>query len=352
MLQALRILTLYVVSLFLLLRTVVGKHYPESNAGFAGILNPHDGASAEDQSSTTTTDLTHPAFQNEELTPTSSYSYSSVALPPPPPPQDLPLRFLNAGKGDVEEGWRRYKKTLQWRQEENIDTILREAYPDFVLIKQHYPHFYHLTGHNGQPVYYEQPAKTDLQALRDSSVTFPQLLRHYIMITEFQWQMLNRDDYMTSIFVIDLEGIRMRDFVGETVDFVKKMSTLAALHYPERAGQVFVVNVPRWFQLIWKVVKTIVDESTLRKIFILRGKEEILESLKQHVPFSHIPPEYGGGSAYKLGDAPEEVILANLMRHNLQLAKTGQPMCTSCHGIKNSQQWPCNFCSWTPARSY
>ena len=43
----------------------------------------------------------------------------------------------------------------------------------------------------------------------------------------------------------------MTDFVGESVDFVKKASAFSAQHYPERAGFVFVVNVPSWFKMIW-----------------------------------------------------------------------------------------------------
>ena len=73
-----------------------------------------------------------------------------------------------------------------------------------------------------------------------------QLLKHYAMITEFQWQFLERDDFQRSIYIIDLAGIRMTDFVGECVDFVRQASAFTAAHYPERAGHVFVVNVPGW----------------------------------------------------------------------------------------------------------
>lgn len=67
----------------------------------------------------------------------------------------------------------------------------------------------------------------------------------------YQWQYLERDDLQHSIYIIDLDGIRMTDFVGESVDFVKRAAGFSAQHYPERAGYVFVVNVPSWFKLIW-----------------------------------------------------------------------------------------------------
>jgi hypothetical protein len=157
-------------------------------------------------------------------------------LAPPPPPQELPLRFLRAGKGDVEEGLRRYELSLQWRQEYRVDNILREPNHNFDVIKQHYKHYCHGKGKNGEPCYYEHPPKTNLKALREAGVNLETLLRHYIQVTEFQWQFLERDDLQKSIYIIDLDGMRFGDFVGEVVDFVKRASKLSNLHYPERAG--------------------------------------------------------------------------------------------------------------------
>jgi hypothetical protein len=257
------------------------------------------------------------------------------------PPTNLPLRFLRAGKNNREEGLRRYQETLQWRSSEKIDTILREASPNFDIIKRHYPHFYHLTGKNGEPCFYEQPPKTDLKSLRAGGVTLAKLLRHYTMITEFQWQYLQRDDLMTSIYVIDLEGIRLGDFVGEVVDFVKTASKLSAQHYPERAGCVFVINVPAWFKIIWSVVKPIVDVDTLKKIYILRGKEEIRRCMQEKIALENIPPEYGGNSM-PLGKSPEEASLRELIEHNNRLAEQKKCACDK----------PCHWCSWVPARAY
>ena len=172
------------------------------------------------------------------------------------------------------------------------------------------------------------------------------------MITEYQWQVLNRDDKMTSIFVVDLDGIKLSDFVGETKAFVQKASTIAALHYPERAGKVFVVNVPIWFQVIWKCIKPLIDDTTMEKIYILRGKDEILTNLKKHVPIENIPPEYGGHGILPLNESPQEKYLAQLMEHNLQLEKLNRTVCHGCSSTSNTKDWPCQFCSWEPARRY
>lgn len=189
-----------------------------------------------------------------------------------------------------------------------------------------------------------------MKALKRAGLNCDQMIRYYNMLTEFQWQMLSRDDSMTSIFIVDLEGITLGDFVGEAVDLVKKAAKVSAEHYPERAGLVFIVNVPKWFKLIWKVVLPLVPESTVKKIFVLRGRDEIVSNLSQHIPMENIPAEYGGASPIPLGQSLEENLLANLMQYNLHMAAahSGVGVSDPVHMEQLSQQ----FCNWVPARSY
>jgi hypothetical protein len=165
------------------------------------------------------------------------------------------------------------------------------------------------------------------------------------MFTEYGWQRMSPDDNAKSVYIIDLDGIRLGDFVGETVDFVKKASAFTGQHYPERAGYVMVINVPSWFKLIWNVVKPMVDEATLKKIYILRGKKEIFEAMCERIPIENIPPEYGGQSM-PLGESPQEHDLCALMRHNNEL-EAGRCPCEGPHGNP-----PCEFCRFAPVRSY
>jgi len=82
----------------------------------------------------------------------------------------LPLRFLKAAKGDIQEGWRRFHDTLAWRHREKIDTILQEKNDHFQVIKRHYPHYFHLRGWNNEPVYYEKPAKMNISAMKSQGM--------------------------------------------------------------------------------------------------------------------------------------------------------------------------------------
>lgn len=97
--------------------------------------------------------------------------------------------------------------------------------------------------------------------------------------------------------------------------------------------------------MIWNVVKPMVDDDTLKKISIVRGKDAVFAALSERIPIENIPPEYGGRSM-KLGDSPEEHALRDLIAHNNALANGDY----SCGG--KAANPPCQFCSWRPVRSY
>jgi hypothetical protein len=224
-----------------------------------------------------------------------------------------------------------------------VPQILKEPFPLFDLIRANYPLYCHLKGLNGESVYYEKPPQTNLKLLKANGAGLDLMLRYYAMVTEFGWQWLDRSDSGKSIYIIDLNGIRLTDFAGEVIDFVRKASAFTGANYPERSGCIFIINVPSWFKMIWSVVKPMVDVDTLKKIYILRGKQEIFDAMLERIPIEHIPPEYGGISM-PLGQSPQDHTLCQLMHHNNALGR-GEQVCPGPHG-------GCHFCRFQIARSY
>lgn len=227
-----------------------------------------------------------------------------------PTAADLPNRFLLAEKGDAVKGLARYQETLAWRRDERLSEILFTPSPSFKTIKENYPHYYHKRGKNGEPVYYEKPGKINLKALKGAGLTLDDLMHNYLMVTEFLWQVIEANDNKKCISVIDVDGIGISDFRGEAVEYVRKAAAVSGKHYPERCAYIFVINTPSWFNVIWNVVKTMIDEVTREKVVMVRGKKAILEALQVRIPLENIPEEYGGLSE---GSAPEETLLHDLM---------------------------------------
>jgi CRAL/TRIO domain len=102
-------------------------------------------------------------------------------------------------------------------------------------------------------------------------------LDHYIYVNEYLWQILEAKNAMaTMTSIIDLQGLnfkylRQADIVNFMKEFVKTMD----LHYPQRAYKTLIVNAPKWFHVLYKMISPLLRESTKSKIEIYtRGKRQ------------------------------------------------------------------------------
>ncbi len=257
-----------------------------------------------------------PASSKSVMSPNPPTPSTSSATKMKAPSASIPFRFIRATKGDVAAAKERWADTCKWRKEMGMNTILQEPHPSINVIKQHYPHYFHLRGKKNECCYYEQPPKMNLAALRKEGIQLESLLRHYALCCEYMWNEIEDSEEGKSIYVIDLNGIGFRDFAGEVVDFVTRASKFTGDHYPERSGSIFIINVPSWFSVIWNVVKPMVDDVTKQKITIMKyGQEAITKALMEKIDINNIPPEYGGRSM-PLGQSPEEI---KFMKHFDQL---------------------------------
>lgn len=69
---------------------------------------------------------------------------------------------------------------------------------------------------------------------------------------------------------------------------------MIATYNPERVYQVFIINPPAWFNLIWKLVSPLVNPKTRERIHVLRGQKDITKALLEFVAPENLPKEYGG----------------------------------------------------------
>jgi len=255
----------------------------------------------------TSTGSTPPTPASPTTPTTSSVSTPSSSTKPKLGPGVTPFRFIRATKGDVAAAKTRWADTCKWRDELGMDHVLSQPHPTIQVIKENYPHYFHLRGKKNECCYYEKPPKIDLANLRKSGIELEALLKHYAICCEYMWTNIEPSEEGKSIYVIDLEGMGFRDFAGEVVDFVKRASKFTGDHYPERSGSIFVINVPSWFSVIWNVVKPMVDDVTKQKITIMKyGNEAITKALMEKIDIQNIPPQYGGRSM-PLGQSPEEL---------------------------------------------
>ncbi|RLN14659.1 hypothetical protein BBJ28_00000307 [Nothophytophthora sp. Chile5] len=216
-------------------------------------------------------------------------------------------RFIAGEKGDEEKGRQRYLNTLEWREENQIDNILVTPHPHFEIIKKYYPQYFHGRTRAGLPVYYERPGKIDLPALKREGLSIEDLLRHYMYITEYLWRVVEPNDAGRSITVLDVTGIGMYDLGGEVLDFIKRASSFTGAHYPERSAHIFIINIPGWFNMIWRMVKPLIDPVTREKVS--QHRSDAVEGYFTLIDLDQIPSDLGGNGP-ALGDSVEEHALA------------------------------------------
>ena len=78
------------------------------------------------------------------------------------------------------------------------------------------------------------------------------------------------------------------------LDYVKAVSAIDSNNYPESLGTMFIINAPRAFSAIWRMIKGWLDPRTVSKIHIYSKKSDWLPVLLEHIDVESLPEEIGG----------------------------------------------------------
>eukprot|EP00949_MAST-11_sp_MAST-11-sp1_P004407 g4407.t1 len=232
---------------------------------------------------------------------------ASIDLPP------MPERYLIAEGGDEDAARRRWAETLTWRKENGVDSILSQAQPYFSTIKGMYPHYFHKKDKTGRfYTYYSCPAKLNIAELEDKGITMDDLVRHIVFTMEYIWTIAEPSPDGKLLTVLDMTGISLRKVLSRSIkEFLTKTVKLMSTHYPERTFKTFIINVPRWFYLVWSLIQPFLTERQRNKITIRSddGREDLLELIDE----DSLPTAYGG-NCNDAGKAKIEMEMAKLAK--------------------------------------
>lgn len=62
--------------------------------------------------------------------------------------------------------------------------------------------------------------------------------------------------------------------------------------YPELVEKIFLIHVPFYFGIVWKIVKTMIDEKTAKKMFYTTGQGT--ELMRDYFDIDTLPKNMGG----------------------------------------------------------
>lgn len=217
----------------------------------------------------------------------------------------MPLRFYDSEDGDYAKAYQRWDATFRWRAEMHADLALDEPHPEYELIKKCYPHYF--CGHckEGYLCYYVQPGGMNVQRMKDEGISEARFLWHIMWCLEYVFTHIQRRQTDRLFVILDMGGVSMGDLVGDVMALVKKAVGMMGTHYPERSFKICILNVPAWFNVIFKAIKPLLRKKTQDKIGMCR-KGKVRETLLALIPEDQLPAEYGGTSKVFLSDSVYE----------------------------------------------
>jgi len=214
--------------------------------------------------------------------------------------EDVPPRYVRMQKGNIVKAAAAYAESLRWRQEHDVDTILDRPHPKFDAIKMIFPAFFPGKDKEGHPILVQRPGCIDWDSMKKNGIKQDELLTHYVYIIEYCWNVLNPDPEGTMTSIIDLSNLSFTMLFrrnGEMLSFVKKFVGILSAHYPQRSYKTIIINVPRWFNTAYAVIKPLLRESTKKKIEIYSRGLKQATAVRIAIDGVHIPSEILGGDA-------------------------------------------------------
>ncbi|RHZ17797.1 hypothetical protein DYB37_004641 [Aphanomyces astaci] len=191
----------------------------------------------------------------------------------------VPRSFVVAEMGNLAKARTRYHETLAWRKEQRMDDVLTTPQVHYHTIRRFYKQCIHKQDKQGHPVYIEKLGGIDLKGLLAHGVTLSDLFGHYLFNVEY---IFNRVATTACPYL-----------AGDVLEFVRGCTSVMQKHYPQRSLKIFVVNVPSWFGMIWKLIQPLLNETTRAKTSIL-SEADVPAALLACIDAADLPIEYGG----------------------------------------------------------
>ena len=228
------------------------------------------------------------------------------------------LRFMRAQKWDVPKIIALIKNDIGWRREQDIATI-RFEYPNTILgcdyatqLFQYYPTWIQGFDKQERPVTYKRFGNIDLaKILKETDME--SFLRFHAYETEMSLRVANYSSLKNHcnieqiVIVIDCAGWGLHLATNEAVEFMKGITSIDNTHYPERLGQMLLINAPWTLSGVWSIIKTLLDPVTSAKVQIISNESTWKEKLFEIVDRSQVPMSFGGDAPDL---SPEEMALS------------------------------------------
>jgi len=234
------------------------------------------------------------------------------------------LRFLKARGMDIEKASNMFITSMNWRRDNDVDQILQTfpTSPYFKPLMNYWPSTYLGDFFSGYKVFYERLGAVEVKNLL-RAVPLDALVSYHIYILESQErerrrQFKQRGYSLPFINIQDCDGLGMKHAYGPGIDFLRTLTKIDEANYPEMVHQIFFINTPSVFNVLYKLVAPFVPQSTVEKVRL--NKAELVSLL----PPDRLPPQLGGNAtvSIKTGGPIEDKDIFNGKRLSVAAGST------------------------------
>ncbi|CAN4077964.1 unnamed protein product [Withania somnifera] len=209
------------------------------------------------------------------------------------------LRFLRMRDYDLTKAKNMYLNYLKWREEFNVDEISKELkFEEFDEVKKCYPHGFHGVDRYGRPVYIERLGRVNLNRLLEVTA-IERFVKYHVSEQEktLNWRypacsLAAKKHIASTVSILDVKDVGMSNFSKPARSLFLEIQKIDSHYYPETLHRLFIVNAGSGFKVLWKAIKTFLDQRTLAKIQVLGSN--YTKTLLGVIDPSNLPTFLGG----------------------------------------------------------
>ena len=207
------------------------------------------------------------------------------------------------------------QKIHEFRKNYDIENIFKTRLDSHDLYHEAWPSYVAGEDEWGHWIVFEKVGDWNLDLL--DQIEFKKLLQyraqHLEALMEIKRRVSLRMGCRVSryIQILDLQGLSYNKHMSaKRRSFIKPIFGLQGDIYPETLWKMFCINVHYSFNLIWRIIRPLLDDTVVQKISLVRNKKEILPAMMScSIPIESIPEECGGESRLiRMSDIVDELI--------------------------------------------
>jgi len=219
------------------------------------------------------------------------------------------VRFIRAYPNNVDRVEKSFRKMIQWRIDNSIDTSFRDWMPPQELMDFTPATILKGTDYDGDPIYVERTGALDATGIL-KKYGREIVVKHAIWLREqdewfYEYEKESNRLFKTMTIVIDLKGLNLIQHCSP--DILKAYNEIMDIddnYYPHTEKRIIIIRAPGIFCFVWNIVKNFIGDSKKDKI-VLTDKKNYLKSLSKYMDLNILPteiyPESGNDSAAAKG---------------------------------------------------